>query len=601
VPIETFRRRLLPGLIGGLAAVLVGFLPPGEFFELKGYDLLHLVKGAGHPSREIVIVAIDEASLAELGLRWPWPRNLHGRLVEELHASGASVVGFDVIFSEPASPAEDAAFAGAIRKNGVVVLASDVETVPAKNYVQEIAVEPLPMFAENARAGLASVTVDRDHVVRKLFPLKEGDRFFAQEIALAHSGKAGKAPAGAYIAYNPPRSYTTVSYYQALNPAKFLPEGAFKGKIVIVGRVLKTSPEPGRPSGDMFATPHLFAGESGLMSGAEIQANLVDGFLHGAFVERLDRRISVVLFLLAGLAGGLLQGSWRPLRSGLLTGAAVLACLAAASYLFLRHLVWIPAVMTSFALGVPYAAAGLQAYFQSESKRREIRRIFSHYLSPAVLETLLADPGKVTLAGRKTEATVLFCDIAGFTSLSENLAPEDVARLLNRYFDETTRIILSRGGTVDKFIGDAAMAFWGDPLPDPEHAYHACEAALEIQERIGRLAEELKKDGLPGIEVRIGICSGIVVVGNMGSSDLYNYTVLGDTVNTASRLEGANKECGTKILISGSAREKAGSLIEARRLEPVALRGKSRNVEVYELIGLREASPPEGKTDPGKG
>jgi adenylate cyclase len=383
-----------------------------------------------------------------------------------------------------------------------------------------------------------------------------------------------------------------ISYYQALNPREFLPEGALKGKIAVVGRVLKTSPEPGRPSSDLFATPYLFAAASSLMSGAEIQANIVENFLHGTFLSRLGRRNAILLYLLMGLSGGLLQWRWRPLRSGLLTAIAALAYLAAASHALVEQRVWVPTVLMLFAFGIPYSLGGIQAYLQSEARRREIRNLFSHYLSPAVLESLLANPGRVSLAGRKVEATVLFCDIAGFTSLSEKLAPEDVARLLNRYFDEVTRIIFAHKGTVDKFIGDAVMAFWGDPLPDPDHAYHACAAALAIQDRIGVLREETSGDGLPGIEVRIGINTGGVIAGNMGSSDLFNYTVVGNTVNVASRLEAANKEWGTRILISGSVREKAGGRIAAKSLGPIPIRGKSQSVAIHELIGLAATPPP---------
>jgi len=587
----TFGRNALLGLAGGLIAVLLSGIPVGEFLELRGYDLLHLLKGRGSPSREIVLVAIDEPSLAELGLQWPWPRSLHGRLIGELRSAGVSVVGFDIIFSEPSSPSEDAVLAAAIGEHGAVVLASDIETVQSRNYVQEIVVEPLPRFTERASSGLATVTVDRDHVVRRLYSRKEGERHFGEEIALRYAGKAFPAPGDAYISYHPPGSYPMISYYQALHPREFLPEGALKGKIAVVGRVLKTSPEPGRPSSDLFATPYLFAAASSLMSGAEIQANIVDNFLHGEFLSRLGRRNAILLYLLMGLSCGLLQWRWRPLRSGLLTAIAALIYLAAASYVFLEQRVWVPTVLMLFAFGIPYSLGGIQAYHQSEARRREIRTLFSHYLSPAVLESLLANPGRVSLAGRKVEATVLFCDIAGFTSLSEKLAPEDVARLLNRYFGEATNIIFAHMGTVDKFIGDAVMAFWGDPLPDPDQAYHACAAALAIQDRIRALREEAEGEGFPGIEVRIGINAGDVIAGNMGSPDLFNYTVVGETVNVASRLEQANKDCGTRILISGSVREKAEGRIATRSLGSIPIRGKRQSVEIHELIGLAAAPP----------
>jgi adenylate cyclase len=583
----SLRGALLNGLVGGVLAILLGWTAVGESIELRGYDLLHLFGTAARPSKDIVIVGIDEPSFAELGLRWPWPRSLHGKLVERLREAGASVVGFDILFPEPSAPSEDDAFAASLGKGAAVVLASDVEVVRAKNYTQEIRVEPLPLFAGKARTGVAAVAVDRDHVVRRTYPLREGETGFAEAIASAHAGKAaGRAPEGSFIAYaGPPGTYPAFSYYQALDPPEYLPPGALRGKIVLVGRILKTSPDVGRSGNDIFPTPHLFAGAPRLMNGVEIQANLVDGFLNRRFVARLGGPATACLYLLAGLLGGLLQRRWRPLRSGLLTILAAAAFLAAAFLLFRNRLLWIPAFLSLPAFGVPYALSGAQAYLRSEAKRREIRKAFSHYLSPAVLESLLADPEKVSLTGRTVEATVLFCDIAGFTTLSENLPPEEVARLLNRHFDEMTRIVLEHRGTVDKFIGDEIMAFWGDPVPDPDHAFNACAAAVAMQERLAALRKEAGGGALSEVRVRIGINTGRVIAGNMGSSDLFNYTVLGDAVNTASRLVGANKERGTSVLISASTRERAGDRIKARPLEPVAVRGKSRPVEVYELTG----------------
>ncbi len=589
-----FRETLLHGLLGGVLAILLGLSPVGESIELAGYDLLHLFGTRSAPSKEIVVVGIDEPSFAELGLQWPWPRSLHGKLLERLRAAGAAVVGFDVLFPEPSAPAEDAAFAASLGKAGGAVLASDVELVRAKIYTQEILVEPLPLFAEKARTGLAAVALDRDHVVRRAYPLREGETGFAEAVASARLGRpVDRAPEGSYIAYaGPPGSYPAISYYQALDPPAFLPDNALRGKVVIVGRTLKASPDLGKSGNDLFATPHLFAGAPALMHGAEIQANLVDGLLSRRFVARigLPAPAAASLLLAAGLLGGLLQLRWKPLRSGTLTLLGAFAWLAVAALLFSRRLTWVPTFLALPAFGVPYAFSGAREYLRSETKRRELKKAFSHYLSPSVLETLLADPEKVSLSGRTVEATVLFCDIAGFTTLSEDLPPAEVARMLNRYFDETTRIIRERRGTVDKFIGDEVMAFWGDPVPDPDQAVNACAAALAILRRLDELRETEGQGGLRGVRVRIGVNTGPVVAGNMGSSELFNYTVLGDTVNTASRLVGANKERGTTILVGASTREKAGSRIDARALEPLSVRGKSRVVEVYELVGLQ--APP---------
>ena len=210
--------------------------------------------------------------------------------------------------------------------------------------------------------------------------------------------------------------------------------------------------------------------------------------------------------------------------------------LAAAYFAFERLTLWIPTFSVALPVFLPYAIFGIEAYVRSEKKRKEIQKTFSHYLSPSILENVLAHPESLRLGGEKVEATVLFSDIAGFTTIAEGMAPEEVANLLNRYFGEMTKIIFEYKGTVDKFIGDGVMAFWGAPVPDSDHALNACRAAIAMQRRLKSFREELRGLRLPEIFIRISIHTGPVIVGNMGSSELFDYTALGDTVNLASRL-----------------------------------------------------------------
>lgn len=382
----------------------------------------------------------------------------------------------------------------------------------------------------------------------------------------------------------PPGTFTTVSYYQGLAPAKFLPEGFFQGKIVLVGRAVKTSPEPGRSGPDLFATPFLFSSGSRLMAGVEIHANMIHGLLQGRYVKRLSRGGSLALFLSLAVVVGLLQAGWKPLRSGLLTSLCLVLYGVGVCAAFLVHDAWLPTLPAVLCFVSPYASAGALAYLQSERKRREIRNVFARYLSPAVLRTVLSHPEDVRLGGHRAEVTVLFTDLAGFTGLAGKLEPETVGKVLNLYFTEMTRIVFAHRGTIDKFIGDSIMAFWGTPLPDREHAANACRTALAMQARMRTLREEMKREGLPELRMRIGIHAGEVIVGNFGSSELYNYTVLGDSVNLASRLEGANKDLGTEILASRAVVDRAGSAVRAKPLGRIRVRGRVEEIEVFELL-----------------
>lgn len=225
-----------------------------------------MLKKPAPAPEDIVIVAIDEPSLAEIGKQLPWPRSIHAKLIDVLKREGASVIGFDILFSEPSQLDEDTILADSIKKAGNVCLASDIEVLNNKKYIQEIVIEPLQKLKTGAFTGLVSLYIDRDNIVREFYSAKEGEILFAEQIARMHSKKVFPIPENALISYvGPPGSFTTVSYYQALNPSVFLPENIFKNKIVIVGMLLKTVPEPEKSHSDIFATPFLISKNRRLM------------------------------------------------------------------------------------------------------------------------------------------------------------------------------------------------------------------------------------------------------------------------------------------------------------------------------------------------
>ncbi|MFZ5569125.1 MAG: CHASE2 domain-containing protein [Thermodesulfobacteriota bacterium] len=595
----TFKGLKPHAVAGSLLAVLLGLSSPLGLMKSADrvfYDLCHPDQAASRRSdpdviEDIVIVAIDQPSFDELNMQWPWPRSLHARLIDTLTREEAAVIALDLLFDRPTSAAQDQALAGSIAASGRVVLASAEEPQKGAGFSGTVLVRPMDMLRRHAAVGLATVPLDPDNVVRRYYDLPPEESSFAGATAGRFSGTAIRPAAGAYIPYaGPPYTFQTISYYQALSPEEFLPPDFFKNKIVLVGLSVKTTAGKDRP--DTFATPYQRSGAADYMSGVEVQANMIAGLLRRNWITTAGPSAACLLVVLSAVAGSLLQAGWRPVKSAMLAAGAALAYLSAA-FICLRWAgLLIPATLPLAAFILPYGLFGGRAYLQGEKRRREIRNAFSKYLSPAILQVVLDNPGALELGGRKRLVTVFFSDLAGFTTISEKLAPEEVAAFLNRYFDVMTEIIFQHKGTVDKFIGDAIMAFWGAPVADPDHSVNACRAALAMQARMESLRRDMQAEGMPALSMRIGLNTGEAIVGNMGSSRLFNYSLLGDTVNLASRLEGANKEFGTAILISRSVVDHAGGKIVVKSLGDIRVKGKAEATAVFELTGM---SPEEAR------
>jgi adenylate cyclase len=231
------------------------------------------------------------------------------------------------------------------------------------------------------------------------------------------------------------------------------------------------------------------------------------------------------------------------------------------------------------------------SHYMVGRERRFLRRAFEFYLHPEIVKELVRRPEMLKLGGVRREITVFFSDLAGFTSFSEHLDPETLVAVLNRYLSEMSDIIMEEGGTLDKYVGDAIMAFWGAPLEHPDHALRACKAAVLCQKKLDEMRPVFQSMGVAELQARIGINTGPAVVGNMGSEARFNYTAMGDTVNLASRLEGVNKMYGTRILISDATFLPAGGGIEARELDNLRVKGKKLPVKVYELLGMKGEIP----------
>ncbi len=599
----------LPGKAGGRSHLLFAcciwlvlaplpLLPGFQLLDYRFFDVFSTLSPPAPADTPLVLVGIDEPSFAELGRQWPWPRELHGRLIDSLSAAGAAVIALDIVFAEPSAAESDQALAASIRKAGKVILAADLALEETTHVSQLIRVEPLQIFlAAGAGSGVATVSLDKDGVMRKLPSYEDG--FAAavlQSWLKANKEPVSGPPKGTRLLqfFGPALSYPYVSYYQALDPETFLPPGIFQNRVVLVGHSVKTNPDPAARQADTFATPSTLAtGE--LMSGIEVHATVFDNLRLSLSVKPLPWLLQPAGLALVVLFSFFLFRRWHPWTGGAATLLAM-ALIMIGSYLLLRlaH-VWLSPPLFLGGVLLCYGGEGARAYLRERVGRRRIKQAFARYLPPILVEQLAADSSQLKLGGESRVMTVMFCDIRGFTTLSEKYKndPEHLVHLMNRYFTAMTRVIHKWNGTVDKYIGDCIMAFWNAPLDDPDHARHACSAALEMFARLAALNDELAGEEKPQqleafkIDIGIGINTGLCVVGNIGSDLRFDYSVLGDCVNLASRLEGRTKEYGVGIVI-GPETAAAVADLAPLELDLLAVKGKREAVRIFALLRADE-------------
>lgn len=579
-----------------LAALAViaplSLLPLGQNLENQALDLCYRLRHTAAPPPELLIVGIDEASFHELRRPWPWPRSLHADLIKRLAQAGAGLIVFDVLFAEPTTPEDDSALAAAMQEAGNVILAQAIETVEDPRSSRQILVEPLEIFSRSAFSpALFMVTPDADGVVRRFRPHLGGlETMPAQVFHSVRPQKSMQEDFTGLIHYvGPPGSIETVSYYQLLDPARPFPDERIRNRIVLIGRVLGTTIDL-RVKADVFSTP-FYAGTRQSMPGIELQGHILATLLRGNWGVEIPWPGLLALYFALVLAMSFLVVRLRPLLGLAVLGGLLVLILSLSLCLFVEKDFWLPPVLLCLGLSLVYGGHVLEFFLKEMREKRWLRQAFGRYVSPSVVEIITSRPGGLELEGEETEVTVLFADMAGFTSLSEKMTPGDLIDLLEEYFETLTQVILARKGTVDKYIGDAIMCFWGAPIPLKDHARRACRAALEMQQAFRYLQEIWQARGLPALSLRIGIHTGRVVAGNVGSRERFNYTIMGDAVNLAFRLEKANKTYGSEILLSEATRRLAGDGFLIRELDHILVRGKTKPVVIYEL---RDYLPPEG-------
>lgn len=559
---------------------------------------------------KVIIIALNESSLESMDwIGWPWPREIWADLAGFLADQGAKALFFDITF-------ETSSMYGAFEDSLFGVQASRLPTVFIANLFLDSAAAPIPESAlipietapnegpiyPSARlpvAGIASgaaafasplVQADPDGVVRRvpLFFRTPDGPVPSPGLALAWIA-SGESPSisegrlylgghsvpvtddGTFIPrfIGPRGTYTTLGadeVFEMMMAGDKVP--LFEDAVVLVGYTAV----------DLFdLKPTPFSAN---YPGVEVHATVYDNLMTGMGVQRPGEPVPVAVTVLLALAIGTLMVAVPSVGGSIAAGAVLILGYAGAVFLLFRNGIWMDAA-APISAGVTALLSGtVEAYFRANRQKKFLRSAFGQYLSPEVVAQVVKNPSVLTLGGERRVMTAFFSDVQGFTGISEKLEPEGLVTLLNHYLTAMTDIILKWGGTVDKFEGDAIVAFWGAPVPMTDHAERACRAAMECQAAHRHLNDELEKLGFPRLTTRIGLSTGPMVVGNMGSEKRFDYTIMGDSVNLASRLEGVNKVYGTRLIVSGSTAE-AAPAIQFLLLDSVRVVGQTRPVALH--------------------
>jgi adenylate cyclase len=562
----------------------------GLWLRQWSYDLLTVGRGEFAPD-EAAIVYMDELSHKELGQPYnaPWDRSLHARLVRRLTEAGARAIVFDIVFSDPnsANPSADEEFAQAIGASRRVILAAD--NVPIGPAAMQ-AVLPFDLLLTNAAAfGSTEVVPDPDFIVRRHTPYEQftslswaAAEFVGAKVSREATDDARKCWVNYYAR---PNAIPWVSFYEAIEP---LPawDGFFRDKVVFVGARMQTKFT--RERKDEYRNPwsSWMTKEAGdptagsFIAGVEVQATAFLNLLRGDWLRRwpagLEGGVIIALGLLAGF--GLI---WlRPVAATAAAAVGIGLVAVASQLLFSKQFVWFPWLIVVLLILVALAWSVIFNSVQLYVQKRLYEHTLSLYLPPKLVPKFAKRPELLAPGAEQQTLTIFFSDIAGFTTLSEGMDSNALAKLMNRYFHAAVGdCIHATEGTVVKFLGDGIFAFWNAPEPQADHALRACEAALRFRSEAVRSV-----DGV-SLTTRIGVHTGVANVGNFGGEDRVDYTAMGENINLASRLEGLNKHVGTDCLISGATKAGIGESLLTRSVGFFQLKGFEKPVEVHELLG----------------
>ncbi|MBZ0264677.1 adenylate/guanylate cyclase domain-containing protein [bacterium] len=664
------------GITGSLLlTVLVIFLGrTGLLYdlELKSYDARFMLRGPVEvDSSEVVIVVVDDETLSVMPHGWPFPRSYHAKLIENLLAAGAKQIVYDIQFTEPRDPEEDAALAvaTALAPEKIIHAGKIAYHESRLTSTQVSVVQPIDtIMASNPAVAIVNETPDPDGFSRqyrlgipvrdkmylslalKSYQLLQANPdtigFYSPQDGIAYFGglEIPLQVEGELTTlmnfYGPKRTFPTYSFSSVLDDEEFdllkddtdfmkwflmsdeqfsvlgmiLPpetveifkemrdDNPFRDKVVFVGasfnELQDTKKTPfynwrGIEKDETGKTTRgVAAGET---PGVEWHAHALQTFIDESYIRNIPPIWEYVLIFLLTVFVFFINNFSRMWIGSLITFLMLIGVSFIAIFLFIKFGIWIAIIAPTISILMAYSGTTIYLFIREQKEKAMIRGMFSQYVPQKVVNELIKNPEMLQLGGERRRMSVLFTDVAGFTSVSEKLSPDELVQLLNEYLSAMSTIILENEGIIDKYEGDLIMAEWGAPVYFEDHAAHACRAAIQMQLHLAEMRKQWKEEGRPELKSRVGINTGEMIVGNMGCLEVFDYTVMGDAVNLSSRLEGANKSYGTTIMIGPETYKDLNGAFVTRCLDDIQVKGKEEGVRVYELLAEFPEDLPESK------
>ncbi len=592
--------------------------------EHKASDVFFMLRGEREISGDIVIIEIGDDTFSTLNERWPFPREYHAKLIENLEMAGASQIIFDIEFTERTNINSDSKLAATIAKYDNIILSGKLIRTQYNNSVREQLLSPISLLTQTGtKWGTVNISADPDGFVRRyeLFQKRAKEiKLSIGAIAMAHHYKLDilsedienypkffkigsnyipkvTSKSALINYYGPARTFNTYDYADIIDDSTFTTDfekelgtnldqyyqlaGNFRNKIVLIGLT----------SVEFHDTHHMpfFSENNQLMPGVEIHANFIETVLRNDYLKQFPMIPYLLFIFIVTILLFIFNSLIRPTISVFINMVLIIGFIWFSYFLFSTKQTIIPILEIPVLIIVIYIVGLVLQYIQTVKERKFIKQAFGQYIAPELVEELIKDPKKLEYGGVQKEVTVLYSDIVSFTPYTESHTPKETVDILREYLTEMVNIITENKGTLDKFVGDEIVAMFGAPVDLKDHAYYACKTAMEMRHRMTELHEKWESENRDPFEIGIGINTGVVTVGNLGSEQIFDYTAIGDNMNAGARIESLTRDYETKnnIIISDSTYEQVIDKVEAKYIDDATVKGKKIVIRIHELLSIK--------------